>query len=91
MRDPKRIQRILDLLFKIWEQQPDVRFNQLVQILQSTYSNTHNHFGKKRVYEKDGTMTYPSEYVDLFYLEDDDWEQFLNNYWSKIEAELPRE
>lgn len=38
VRDPKRIPRILTLLFKIWEQQPDLRFNQLVQNLQSLYS-----------------------------------------------------
>ncbi|QAV25279.1 hypothetical protein BTDUT50_00135 [Neobacillus thermocopriae] len=27
-------------------------------------------------------------YIDLFYLEDDQWEQFLRDYWSEIEAEL---
>lgn len=88
MRDPKRIPRILTLLFKIWEQQPDLRFNQLVQNLQALYSQQNNNFGKRNFYEKDGGITYQNSYIDLFYLEDDQWEQFLRDYWSEIEAEL---
>jgi len=42
MRDPKRIVRILTLLFKIWEQQPDARFNQLISNLQSKYLEEQN-------------------------------------------------
>ena len=88
MRDPKRIPRILTLLFKIWEQQPDLRFNQLVQNLQALYSQQNNNFGKRNFDEKDGEITYQNYYIDLFYLEDDQWEQFLRDYWSEIEAEL---
>lgn len=88
VRDPKRIPRILTLLFKIWEQQPDLRFNQLVQNLQALYSQQNNNFGKRNFYEKDGGITYQNSYIDLFYLEDDQWEQFLRDYWSEIEAEL---
>ena len=55
----KRITRILTLLFKIWEQQPDLRFNQLVQNLQALYSQQNNNFGKRNFYEKDGEITYP--------------------------------
>lgn len=88
VRDPKRIPRILTLLFKIWEQQPDLRFNQLVQNLQAIYSQQNNNFGKRHFYEKDGEITYQNYYIDLFYLEDDQWEQFLRDYWSEIEEEL---
>jgi hypothetical protein len=88
MRDPKRIPRILTLLFKIWEQQPDLRFNQLVQNLQSLYSQQNNDFGKRHFYEKNGEISYQNYYIDLFYLEDDQWEQFLTDYWSEIEKEL---
>ncbi len=88
VRDPKRIPRILTLLFKIWEQQPDLRFNQLVQNLQALYSQQNNNFGKRNFDEKDGEITYQNYYIDLFYLEDDQWEQFLRDYWSEIEEEL---
>jgi hypothetical protein len=88
MRDPKRIPRILTLLFKIWEQQPDLRFNQLVQNLQAIYSQQNNNFGKRNFYEKDEEISYQNSFIDLFYLEDDQWEQFLRDYWSEIEEEL---
>jgi hypothetical protein len=88
VRDPKRIPRILTLLFKIWEQQPDLRFNQLVQNLQAIYSQQNNNFGKRHFYEKDGEISYQNYYIDLFYLEDDQWEKFLRDYWSEIEEEL---
>ncbi|WP_363550101.1 hypothetical protein [Caldifermentibacillus hisashii] len=88
MRDPKRIPRILTLLFKIWEQQQDLRFNQLVQNLQALYSQQNNNYGKRDFYEKDGEISYQNYYIDLFYLEDDQWEQFLRDYWSEIDEEL---
>lgn len=88
VRDPKRIPRILTLLFKIWEQQQDLRFNQLVQNLQALYSQQNNNYGKRDFYEKDGEISYQNYYIDLFYLEDDQWEQFLRDYWSEIDEEL---
>jgi len=33
MRDPKRINRIITKIKKYWEQNPDLRFNQLLIIL----------------------------------------------------------
>lgn len=45
-------------------------------------------FGKRNFYEKDGEITYQNYYIDLFYLEDDQWEQFLRDYWSEIDEEL---
>lgn len=88
MRDPKRIPKILTLMNKIWEQQPDLRFNQLVQNLQSLYSYKYQNDGKRHWYQKDGGMTCQNDVVDLFYVEDDQWEQFLKEYWSEIEKKL---
>jgi hypothetical protein len=47
VRDPKRIPKILSLLQVIWEQQPDVRFHQLISNLQDEYSKQNNRYGKK--------------------------------------------
>ena len=33
MRDPKRIEKILDSLKKIWEDKPDLRFGQILIVL----------------------------------------------------------
>lgn len=87
MRDPKRIEQILSLLQKIWEQQPDLRFNQLIHNLQFLYSKQNNDVGKRKVYVKEGEFQHDDYYVDLFYLEDDKREAFLNEYLSEIEGD----
>lgn len=38
MREKERINRITSLIQRIWEQQPDMRFNQLISNLQHIYS-----------------------------------------------------
>ncbi|MEH7347131.1 hypothetical protein V7122_25175 [Bacillus sp. JJ1532] len=88
MRDPNRIKRILTLLQQIWEQQSDVRFNQLLSNLQSLYSQENNSFGRKEVYTKNFIDLEKTSYLDFFYLEDDKWEEFLTSYWSSIEKEI---
>ncbi|MBY0098692.1 hypothetical protein [Mesobacillus maritimus] len=85
MRDRRRIPRIISLLQKIWEQQHDVRFNQLISNLQSQYSLLNDNYGKKEIDSNRGT------YLDLFFLEDDKWELFLEDYWREIEEELKKE
>lgn len=85
MRDRRRIPRIISLLQKIWEQQHDVRFNQLISNLQSQYSHLNDNYGKKVIDSNRGT------YLDLFFLEDDKWEIFLEDYWREIEDELKKE
>lgn len=85
MRDRRRIPRIISLLQKIWEQQHDVRFNQLISKLQSQYSLLNDNYGKKVIDSNRGT------YLDLFFLEDDKWELFLEDYWREIEDELKKE
>jgi hypothetical protein len=88
MRDPNRIKRILTLLQQIWEQQTDVRFNQLLSNLQSLYSQENNSFGRREVYTKNFIDLEKTSYLDLFYLEDDKWEKFLISHLSSIENEI---
>lgn len=52
MREKARIQRTLSLLEIIWQQQPDVRFNQLISNLQHMYSAQNDGYGKRKVVEK---------------------------------------
>lgn len=85
MRDPRRIKRILTLFQKIWEYQPDVRFNQLVSNLQSIYSQQHENFGRREVFSREFIEFEKTSYLDFFFLEDDKWEEFLASYLSSIE------
>ncbi|WP_017187344.1 hypothetical protein [Alkalibacillus haloalkaliphilus] len=85
MRDVQRIRRIMQLLEDIWRHFPDWRFNQLVSNLQHMYSKKHNNFGKRKVFEKDGESDgVPVNYVDLFYLEDDQLEKFLEEILEEL-------
>lgn len=38
MRDPERIERIMSMVQAIWKQEPDMRFFQLMAVLESRYS-----------------------------------------------------
>ncbi|WP_033827768.1 hypothetical protein [Bacillus andreraoultii] len=78
MREKERINRIMSLLQRIWEQQPDIRFNQLISNLQHMYSSQNEGYGQRIMKEK-GPLgdEVESSYLDLFYLEDDKWEEFL--------------
>jgi hypothetical protein len=80
MRNPERIHVVLDLLKNIWEQQPDIRFNQLIHNLQVEYAEKTGKY-KMELWEK-GTFRGIESYrkiftVDLFYVEDNDFEDFL--------------
>jgi len=74
MRNPERIQEILRLLEKIWTANPDLRFQQLMYILQSEYSESHDQIGKVESKEVDGLKTIG---FDLFNLEDDRFKNYL--------------
>lgn len=91
MRDPRRIRRILALLQQIWEYQQDVRFNQLVSNMQSIYSQQHDNYGKREVFERKFIDLEKSSYLDFFFLEDDKWEGFLTSYLSSIESEIEQQ
>ncbi|WP_047980751.1 ankyrin repeat domain-containing protein [Ornithinibacillus contaminans] len=80
-RDPKRIRRIMDLLETIWEENPDMRFFQLMEMLQHKYSSKNNNIGKREAMEKDSKgYENPVSFIDLFYLQDDSFEEFLRGY-----------
>jgi uncharacterized protein YihD (DUF1040 family) len=79
MREKARIHSILSLLEMIWQQQPDVRFNQLISNLQSLYSQRNNDYGKRKVTEKWDNGEVESSYLDFLHLEDTDWESFLKS------------
>lgn len=88
MRKKARIQRILMLLQTIWEQQPDVRFNQLISNLQHMYSAQNQGYGKRKVKEQNLLgKEVDSSYLDFFYLEDD-ISQLAIYYEDRLEAEL---
>lgn len=86
MRSPERVQRILKLIEDIWRLQPDTRFLQLIHNLTVQYNEEYNGNLKKTVYEKeewpDGSITSYREtsFIDGFYLEDDKFEEFLEEY-----------
>jgi len=68
MRDPKRIDETLTLLSQIWKQNPDLRFQQLVYILQGGYSENNSNIGRVESVEKEG---FKQIGYDLFNTEDD--------------------
>ncbi len=74
MRDPERITVILDLLNQIWEKNPDLRFHQLLYILQSGFSQQHNNIGKVESAGEDG---FARVGYDLFNVEDDTFMEYL--------------
>lgn len=77
MRDIKRIHRIISLVEKLWTAYPDTRFNQLMYALQLEYAQENMNY----TYVDDG-------FPDLFYTEDDNFEEFLikkiNEYENKL-------
>lgn len=80
-RDSERIGKILNLFQEIWELNPDMRFYQLIDLLQHEYSSKNNEFGKREGFEIDSQgYKLPISYIDLFYLEDEDLERFLEEY-----------
>ncbi|WP_337020407.1 hypothetical protein [Oceanobacillus massiliensis] len=80
MREKERVNRIMSLLQKIWEQQPDLRFNQMISNLQQMYSSQHNRYGRRKMKEVDMfDKEVESAYLDFFFLEDDKWEEFLQS------------
>jgi len=76
MRDPKRISEILELIEIIWKKDPDLRFNQLIYILQSGYSYANDNVGKV---EEFVDSSYSRIGFDLFNLEDDSFVNYLRD------------
>ncbi len=88
MRDPERIERIMSMVQQLWKQEPDMRFFQLMAVLESRYSKDNNAFGRRELFEKEESrgsfFTY--NIVDLFYLEDDKLETFLVSFLAEHQA-----
>ncbi len=74
MRDPARIDLMLQLLEKIWKKAPDLRFFQLVYILQTGFSKQHHDAGKIIEIEADGFLRVG---FDFFNVEDDAFLEYL--------------
>jgi uncharacterized protein YihD (DUF1040 family) len=81
MRDQARIPELLELINKYWLKYPDLRFNQLIYLLQSEYSNKRNGIGQIKEVLEDG---YEKIGFDLFHVEDDEFIDYLKE---KIESE----
>ena len=81
MRDPARIQELFNLLNQLWLVDPDLRFNQLIYILQSEFSQKNNGDGEIKEIAKDGHERIG---YDLFHLEDD---KFIDYLKTKISNE----
>lgn len=81
MRDPKRIQEILSLLTDIWTHKPDLRFMQLILILQAQYSHRNNDIGQVIGLEDRGNQKIG---YDMFYVEDDGFIKFLLEYKNQL-------
>lgn len=77
MRNPERIKEVMDVLTKIWEAQPDTRFNQLIYNLQREYAKGSGETVYKLVSHGHGVTYMPETKVDLFNLEDDKFLEFL--------------
>jgi len=72
----KRISEALELIEIIWKKDPDLRFNQLIYILQSDYSHANDNVGKV---EEIVDSTYSRIGFDLFNLEDDSFITYLRD------------
>lgn len=88
MRETKRIKRILSLVEQIWSKYPDLRFNQLVNVLSIKFSEANENKYMDYTYSKieDSRGIYFMEddpTVDLFYVEDDQYEEFLIDYLNR--------
>ena len=74
MRDPQRINEFLELISQLWKQDPDLRFNQLIYILQNGYSQVNSDIGK---IESEGADGFKQIGFDLFNIEDDSFLEYL--------------
>ena len=77
MRPPERIDDILDLIGEIWKKSPDMRFMQLLYVLQRECSNSRDGFGEVKEKQADGFEVVG---FDLFHFEDKAFQQILENY-----------
>ena len=77
MRPPERIDEILALISEIWKKDPDMRFMQLIYILQVKCAERNNGWGKVKETNKDG---FEKVGFDLFHFEDKTFQMLLEDY-----------
>ena len=74
MRDQSRIKILLNLINDIWLKDPDMRFNQLIYLLQNSYSIKNDSIGRIDEVASDG---FTRTGFDLFNVEDDSFIKYL--------------
>lgn len=95
MRDPARIERILNLIMQIWKLQPDSRFMQMINNISWNYSSDNNDAYKEYSYSKweiKDQIVFNKDIVnvDPYHLEDDKLEAYLEEYLKKIKIKFDR-
>lgn len=71
---------ILGLLHQVWDLNPELRFQQLIYILQSGYSKENKDIGKVDRIDKDG---FTETGYDLFNLRDDQFTEYMKEVIDK--------
>ena len=85
MRPPERIDEIIELLRENWKQDPDMRFMQLIYVMQSFYSGENKQVGQIQVTDKDGSKRTG---YDLFHVEDTKFKDFLERFLKRNERRV---
>ena len=85
MRDINRIDKITNIINEIWKLDPDLRFNQLVENLNYLYIQEKSFPAKEIwVYEESlKNFVYNGTDKSIFYVEDDNYYDFLQSYLKK--------
>ncbi|MFS0562037.1 hypothetical protein AB1K91_14970 [Terribacillus sp. 179-K 1B1 HS] len=69
--------KIISLVYDIWRFHPTMRFFQLLDWLKHEYSSRHG-YGRREGYETGAKGDkQPYFFIDLYYLEDKEFEEFL--------------
>lgn len=76
MRNPNRVRVLTSLLEKLWREEPDLRFNQLIYNFQAEYSRKNSNYGLVKEVEVDG---FTKTGFDFFSLEDDEFIEYLRH------------
>lgn len=91
MRNPERIDRILNLIKEIWVKQPDTRFLQLIDNLMWGFSKKNNNKLHETVYKKEELEHVIAFSKDIIVngvsVEDDEFEKFLKDYLSELKLD----
>jgi hypothetical protein len=80
MRDLNRIKHFLKIMEQIWLKHPDTRFNQLLLNLQYEYAKENGEHMLRDTYtyrDKEKFLEYTGKYPDLYFVEDEDFLNFL--------------